>query len=253
MDEDENKSLLLKVSQKSLKTLHPADIAEILVDLGLEERLNLFNSLDIETASDTLKNLPIKNAIQILESIDIKRASKLIEEIEIDRAVDLIIHSHSDKRNMILKKISKVKAKQIRELSKHSEKIAGSIMNTEFIHLKPDFKISQALKIVMKKIIDIDAIHHIYVVDDENKLVGIVSLRELLIVKSNALVKDIMNKKIINVNIDTNIDEVAYTFLKYGLSLIPVIDEKEKIIGVISMLDALRQAYPELKEDIEGI
>ncbi len=252
LNEEEQKTLLLKISQKSLESLHPADIAEILVDLGLEERLNLFKSLDIETASNTLESLPLKNAVQILESIDIKKAIKMIKEINIDRAVDLIINCHTDKRNMILKNISKVKAKQIRELSSHSEKIAGSIMNTEFISLNPEHKIFEALKVVIKKSTDIDAIHHMYVVNDENKLVGIVSLRELLISKSNSYIKDIMKKEIINVNIDTSINEVAYIFLKYGLSLIPVVDEEEKIVGVISMLNALFQAYPNLKEDIEG-
>jgi magnesium transporter len=251
-EEDKHRSLLLKISLENLKTLHPADIAEILIDLGLDEKMNLFNSLDIETAANILENLPLKNAVYILGYTDIDRACSIIEEMEIDRAVDLMIRLNISRRNEILKTISRPRSEQIRVLSLHSEKIAGSIMNTEFIGLKPENKVSMALKFVIKKSNDIDAIHHLYVIDDDNKLVGTISLRELLISKPALLIKNIMKENIINVRIDTSIDEVAFLFLKYGLSQIPVVDDDERVVGVISMLDALFQAYPELKQEIEG-
>lgn len=244
--------LALNIASAKLSNVHPADLADILTDLGTQERVNAFQALDLPTAAKTLEKLPLKISVQICADLPVEPMAKILDILALDEAVDILSELGRKKTNALLKLLPKKKVASIKELLKHSKHTAGSLMNTQFISVRFDSTAGQAMEKIKAEIQRAESIYYIYVLSANNSLAGVLTLRQLLLADLQQPVTDIMNKKVIKVGVETRIEDVAQLFLKYNFNLIPVVDSHNKIKGIISVRDALESGIPEIKEEMGG-
>ncbi|MBF0410298.1 MAG: magnesium transporter [Candidatus Riflebacteria bacterium] len=231
--------LKLTVASQKIHELHPADIADILEDLSLHEGLNLIRTLDNETAAETLAEVESETQIQIIENMPSEKASDILEEMEPDEAADILQDIDETKAAEILWHMDKEEAGEVRELLKHEENTAGGLMSTGFATIYEEFTVNEAFSHLRLVALDLEIIYYIYVLDHSDKLIGVISIRDLLVGKPNTPVTEIMNHKIISVTADAPEEEVASLISKYNLLALPVLDEKECIMGVVTVDDVM--------------
>ena len=252
-DSDKFKSLALKVSVSELYELHPADLADILIDLGIEEKINVIMSLDIETAAKTFQELPLKIKMQIADLIEMEELAKILVEMPMDEVVDFLAEIKLETRNALYRIMPLEDVLEIKELLRHSGNTAGSLMNTEFIAVNSSVSVSDVLSVIKYEAEEFETIYYIYVVDKDEKIIGVMSLKQLLTSNPDVPVSELMHKKVVSVEVHTHVDAVAKVFFKYDFVVVPVTDEEDKLIGIITIKDALERVFPEMKEESEEI
>lgn len=248
---DNFKSLALVIPHSKLAELHPADLADILIDLGAEERLLIFNSFDDETASDILQELPLKMRVLVAESLESDRLARILDVTPMDEVVDLLGELTPATVNVLYGLLKKDEVLQIMELMQHSRRIAGSLMNTEFISATELETAGQVLRKIRKLAPEVESIYYVYVLDGEGRPVGVLTIKQLLVAEQKQPVGDIMRENVVRVTIDTRTKDVAAIFYKYNFTVVPVVDENGRIEGVITMKDALEAVFPEIREETE--
>ncbi len=252
-DSDKFKSLSLTVPVSKLYDLHPADLADILIDLGTEERINVLMSLDNQTAAKTFQELPLKIKMQIADLINIEDLSKVLLEMPMDELVDFLAEIKPEIRNALYRIMPLEDVIQIKDLLRHSANTAGSLMNTEFIAVNASISISDVLSVIKYEAEEFETIYYIYVIDKDDKIIGVVSLKQLLTSDPDRPISELMHTKVITVEAHSHIDVVARVFFKYDFVVVPVVDENDKIIGIITIKDALERVFPEMREESEEI
>ncbi|MCX5706171.1 MAG: CBS domain-containing protein [Candidatus Omnitrophica bacterium] len=248
-----NDALSLKVHHSKLAELHPADLADILVDLGTEERINILKSLDNATAASTIEQLPSKIRLQVAELLDQKQLVDIINEMAMDEVADLLSQLPKKKVNALFSRLPQDKVTQISELLGHARHLAGSIMNTEFIAAKHNETAGVVLEKIKKEARRKETVYYIYILDDNGLLAGVVTLQQLLIAPAEKIISEFMRKRIAKVRINTNIKDVAEIFYKYDFTVVPVIDKFGKIQGIITMKDAFESVFHQIRKETEQI
>jgi magnesium transporter len=248
---DDFKTLSLIIPHSKLSELHPADLADILIDLGADERMLIFNSFDDETASDILQEFPLKMRLLIAESLEHDRLARILDETPMDEVVDLLGEMPMVTVNALYRLLPEEKVSQIKELMQHSHRVAGSLMNTEFISAREDETAGHVLKKIKKVAGDVESIYYIYVLNDNAVPIGVLTLKQLLTSDRKKIVGEIMRGNVVRVKIDTRIKAVAEIFYKYNFTVVPVVDENDAIEGIITMKDALESVFPEIREETE--
>jgi magnesium transporter len=242
-------SLHLKLDASKLYDLHPADLADIIEDLGIDERISLIESLDHSTAAEAMQVIPLKIRVQIAETLDIEKLTGIINLMQIDEAVDFLDEMDPEQRGKIFTLLPLEKVDEIKELSQFSANTVGSIMNTDFVIANYRNTVEEVLNTVKAESEKAELIYYIYIVNDNEELIGTLTLRHLLSSKPSVPVSEIMSENIISVNGDTKIKKIAKIFFKYNFDAIPVIDENNKIQGIVTLRDALEFVFPEIEED----
>lgn len=231
--------LKLAVPSQKIRELHPADLADILDDLSVQEGLSLLKGLDTETAAETLAEAEAETQAQIIAEMPTERASDILEEMEPDEAVDILQDLEEDKAAEILSHMDTEEANDVRELLKHPENTAGGLMSVGFATIFEEFSVDEAFKHLRLMAVDLEIIYYLYVVNKNDKLLGVVSIRDLLVANPSGKVVDIMNDKLIFVSPDTPQEEVAALISKYDLLALPVLDEDGGMIGVVTIDDVI--------------
>jgi len=244
-------SLLLKVPQTKLSELHPADIAEILVDLGTDERAGILKSLDTASAARAFKELPLKVRIQTAESFSNAQMAGIINEMPVDEAVDLVGNFSRKRTNALFSLMSQERATQMKNLLSYSERSAGSVMNTEYISVKSSATVNVVWERIRSELKKKESIYYIYVLDENDALAGVVTLRQLLTAPHDKPVSEVMRRRVSKARVDTDIKDVAQLFLKYDFTVIPVVDKQNKMLGTITMKDAFESVYSVIREEVE--
>jgi magnesium transporter len=242
-------SVQLKTDASKLSEIHPADLADILEDLGTDERIALIESLDHFTAAQTLQEMQFKNRLQIVESMEPFKLAPIINEMQMDEAVDLLDACDMQKRQSVYTILSFEKVSELKELSKLSAYSVGSIMNTDFITAKATERVSTVLERIRVECEKSEVYRYAYILDEDGRLKGVVSLRNLLMSEEKMLMVDIMAEQPISVQIYTRIRRVAKLFFKYNFEAIPVVDDDDTLQGLVSYRDAVASLYPEIKEE----
>jgi magnesium transporter len=245
--------LALKTPQAKLSELHPADLADIIMDLGIEESSAILRSLDNVTAARTFEELPLKIKLQMAGSLEQNRLVNIINEMAMDEAVDFLSEFPQKKINLIISRMPKEKVDQIHKLLGHSKRVAGSIMNTEYISVKQNTTSGQVLDLIKRESKKKESIYYIYILDDSDTLTGLVTLRDLLIAAPERPVSEIMRKRVVKVKVETDIKEAAEIFYKYDFTVVPVVDRHNKMQGIITMKDALESVFHEIREETEEV
>jgi magnesium transporter len=234
----------LTVPRQMVSELHPADIAEIISQVSHKEGASFFKGLDIETAAEALSELQPDVQAALITGMDAEKAADIIEEMPPDEAADVLSDLPIDKAKEILEHIEKEEAEDIQELLNHEEDTAGGIMTNKFIAYPPDMSVREAIENFRKDAEEVETVYYIYVADTDEKLLGVVSLRELLLASHHVQLSDIMETKIKAVSPDTNEIEVAEIISKYNLVALPVVDSDGYFLGIVAVDDVIDRILP---------
>ena len=245
-------SVIMKADSSKLSALHPADLADILEDLGTDERISLLESISPVTAAATLQEMPMSLRLHIAELLENEKLASIVAEMEMDETVDFLDELPHEKRDAVFALLTQDKVAEIKDLAKLSAFGVGSIMNTNFLTARPTQTVRDVLKGVKAATKRAELLYYVYIIDDEEHLKGLVTLRQLLAAKGTLPVSEIMRSNIVSVKIDSSIKRMAQVFFKYKFEAIPVVDEEDKLQGIITMGDALDAVFPEVKEAAEG-
>jgi magnesium transporter len=240
-----------KAALAKLEQLHPADIAEIYENLSLEEATYLFLLLDPEKASDVLVELEEDERESFLKALPSEViASQFIDHMESDDAADVIGDLAEDKKQEVLLHIDDVEqAGDIVDLLSYDEDTAGGLMAKELIRVNENWGVATCIREMRKQAKDLDEIYYIYVVSDENVLLGILSLKALLLASASTRIKDIYDAEVRSVQTDTDSEEVAQIMEKYDLIVLPVIDSIGRLMGRITIDDVVDVIRDEAERD----
>ena len=234
----------LKVPGDKVSELHPADLAEIISDLSRPEGSRLLQSLDNETMAETLEEVEPEFQASLIEEIPNERVADVLEEMSPDEAADLLAELPNKRSEEILRMMEPDDARDVRKLLAYPDNSAGGIMNTEYITVPPTATANQVIAHLRKVSEEVEASSYIYVTDKEGKLIGVFSLRELILARPNLQVSKFMEDYVVTVKLTDNQDEVAQVVSKYDLQAVPVVDEHKRIHGIVTADDALDKIIP---------
>jgi magnesium transporter len=234
----------LKVPSSKMSDLHPADLAEILSDLNRQAGSKILETLDIETLADTLEEVEPEFQASLIERMPDDRIADVLEEMAPDEAADLLAELPQDRKHDLLELMEDDEAEDVRKLLTYPEDTAGGIMNTEYFIVPADFKASQVIEQLRKTAPEAETIYYIYVSDQDGHLLGVFSLRQLVLAQPDALVVDFMEKRVVTVDLMDSQEECAQVVSKYNLLAVPVVDKQKCIHGIVTADDALDKIIP---------
>ncbi len=234
----------LTVPRQMLSELHPADIADIISQVSHKEGATFFKDLDVDVAAEALSELKPETQVDIITGMDTDKAADIIEEMPPDEAADILSDLPVDKAKEILESIEKEEAEDIQELLSHEEDTAGGLMTNVFISYPPETTVRKAIENFKKDAEEIEIVYYIYVIDADEKLLGVVSLRDLLLADLDAKLSDIMETKLKTVTPETDEMEVAEIISKYNLVVLPVVDIEGFMLGIVTVDDVLDRILP---------
>jgi magnesium transporter len=238
--------LRLTIAQNRLAQLHPADLADIIEDLNIHQRSAVFRSLDVETAAETLEETDPKIQVSLIEGLSTANASDIIEEMSLSEAADLLGDLPKDKAEGILKEMEKDAAEDMKELLAHPEEKAGGLMTTAYLSFGPAVTAGEAMEKIRLEAEDMDLIYYLYVLDGEEHILGVLSLRDLLVAPPATILSELMDTRVVSVNIEDKKDQIADDFAKYGIMAMPVVDDESRLKGVILFKNLLEVVAPKL-------
>jgi len=237
--------LKLRVSAARLSALHPADIARIVNELDPDQRADVIEDLDVETAADVLVEADPEVQASIVENLEDELAADIMEEMEPDEAADVLGDISAERREDILEEMEPEDAEDVKELLAYDDKTAGGLMTTGYVAISKDMTAQQTIDQIRELEPDAETVYYIYVVDSSEHLVGVISLRDLIVAKPETPVEDFMIEKVIHVHTDAAVEEVAQALSDYNLLAVPVVDEENRLQGIVTVDDALEEILPE--------
>jgi len=229
--------------------MHYADLAEVLRTLELDERVRLLSQLDSEQAAQVLFELDREDILPLLEALGPQVSALVLQEMSTDDAADLIGDLPDDQQERYLGLMSGEEAEDIAELLEYDEQTAGGIMTTEFVAINKELTADEAIKYLRETAPDAETVYYVYVVNDQNQLVGVISLRELILCAPDTRVGDAMRTNVISVNVHTDQEEVARVVAKYDFLAIPVVGDNGELLGIITVDDVVDVIQEEATED----
>lgn len=239
--------------RQEVMELNEADVASVVTELEAAEQLKIFRILPKSIAADVFSYLPIETQQDILVSLTDKEASGIIENLYADDAADLLEEMPANVVHRLLALTSPETRRDINQLLQYPEDSAGSIMTVEYIDLKEETTVAQAIEKIRTTGIDKETINNCFVLDRARHLIGIVTLRKLLLSNPEELVQDVMTDYVISVKTLTDQEEVARTVMKYDFTVVPVVDSENRMVGIVTVDDVVDIIEQEATEDIEKV
>lgn len=233
--------------------LHPADIAELFQDLNLRQAEWLFDLIpDKEKKADVLMELDEEDRKKLLEGMDPEQIGHFIDMLDTDDAVDLIQELDEEDREEVIQNIEDMEqAGDIVDLLQYDEDTAGGLMGTEFISVNENLSMPDCLREMRHQAEDLDDIYYVYVVDDDNRLKGVLPLKKMITHPSVSKIKHVMETDPVSVKADMPIEEVAIDFEKYDLVAMPVVDSIGRLVGQITVDDVMDQVREQQERDYQ--
>ena len=236
--------------KKIVKDVHFADMAEIINELNEDQGIYLIKLFDSEKTSEILTELDEDVREKILKALSVREIADEIEELDSDDAADILGELSDQRKEEVISEISDNNlADDLKELLSYKEDSAGGLMAKELVQANENWSITKCLKEIKKQGENVTRVHSIYVVDDKQKLIGRLSLKDLIISPAKNLIKDIYIPKVDSVNVYEDGEEVAKIMSKYDLEAIPVVDNKKKLVGRITIDDIVDFIKEEAEED----
>lgn len=237
-------AISLTVPRQMVSDLHPADLAAIISQVSHKEGATFFKDLDVETAAEALSELEPDAQAAILTGMDTEKAADIIEEMPPDEAADVLSDLPTGKAQEILDSLEKEDAEDIQELLGHEEDTAGGIMTNQFIAYRPEITVGEAIEKFRQDAEEVETVYYVYITDADEKLKGVVSLRELLLSSPEIKLSDIMETKLKKVTPETDEMRVAGIISKYNLVAIPVVDNEGFMLGIVDIDDIIDTILP---------
>ena len=234
----------LKVPSDKITDLYPADIAEIISDLSRNESSALLESLDVKTVADTLESVEPDFQASLVETMADEKVADVLEEMAPDEAADLLAELPEDRSNDLLNLMEDEEAEDVRKLLAYPEDTAGGIMTTDYVTVRQELAAEQAISVIRETAHEVETIYYVYVVDQEEHLVGVFSLRDLVLANPKKPVSEFMHHRVVSVNLKDSQEEVAQAVAKYNLLALPVVDHEKRLHGIVTADDALDKIIP---------
>jgi magnesium transporter len=241
-----------KILISKLGDVHYADIAEVIENLSVEEAVYLIKLLDSEKTAEALAEVDEDFREKILPQFSAKEIAEEIEELDTDDAADIIAELPEERQEKVMSEISDSEhLKDIRELLTYEENTAGALMAKELVKVNENLSVLKCLNEMRAQAEEVTRVHSIYVVNGKNKLIGRLSLKDLLTANSKATVKDIYIPKVDFANVYEDVEEVAKIMSKYDLEAIPVVNDKKELLGRITIDDIVDVIKEEADKDYQ--
>lgn len=237
-------TISLTVPRQMISALHPADIADIISNISIEEGAGFFEGLDPDVAAESLHELEPDIQKAIISRLDNDFVSDIVERMPPDEAADLLGDLPPEKAKELLESIEKGEAQDIQELLGHEEDTAGGLMTNEFIAYTPELKVKDAIEKFKIDAHSVETVYYIYIIDESEKLIGVTSLKDMLLSSPDMLMSEVMETKLKTVTPDANQYYVAEIISKYNLLAIPVIDERGGLLGIVTIDDIIDILLP---------
>ena len=234
-----------------LSDLQPIDVAQILGEVPEEKLLLLYRILPKEDAADVFAEMEPEEQETLIRAFNEREIREILEEMYIDDAVDLVEEMPAVVVNKILRHASPETRKEINELLNYPEDSAGSVMTTEYMSLRSDMTVADAFERIRRTADEKEDIYTCYVVNPYRKLKGTVSLKDMFLTSKETVIGDLMETNVISVNTLDDQEEVAKQMAKYNLTTIPVVDKENRLVGIVTVDDAIDVIQEENTEDIE--
>lgn len=234
---------------------HPADMADHIENLSLKEQVCLLRHLPADEAAEALAELDQEVAVDVLENLDPDEAAQIIAEMSPDDAADVLDELDEGHRDVLLNNLDREDAEELRNLLAFDPDTAGGIMNTEIILLEQDITVDEAILQIRRGMEeDMEIPYYAYVVDEDDKLVGVFSLRDLMLSKPGTVLREgLHDQDVIAVRYDTNKEEVARRMSHYNFMAMPVVDYEGRLLGVATYDDILDIMQDEASADLLGM
>ena len=237
--------------RQQLMELNEADIAMIMEEMEEKEMLKIFRILPKDLAADVFSYMEVENQQFIITSLSERDAANIIDNLMADDATDLLEEMPASVVKKLLSLASPETRRDINLLLRYPEDSAGSIMTVEYVDLKENLTVENAIDRIRNVGVDSETINICYVLDSRRTLIGTVALRYLLLSPSDAIIGDIMNENVISINTMMDQEEVARQFQKYEFTAMPVVDQENRLVGIITVDDIVDILTQEATEDIE--
>ena len=234
-----------------METLPAPDLAAVFEDLPAEKLPVLFRLCPKDLAADVFAELTPATQQQLIDGLTDTELKAVVDELFVDDATDLVEEMPANVVKRILAQAEPATRRMINELLKYPEDSAGGVMTTELMALRPDMTVAQAMDAIRENGFDKETINNCYVTDSSRRLVGVVSLRALVLAKNTEEpIKDLMDSNVVSVSTTTDQEDVSKLFEKYGFLAIPVVDAENRLVGIVTIDDAISILQDEASEDI---
>ena len=237
-------SIKLRVPHGGLAELHPADLASIIDQLAPRDRAGVIASLDDEAAADAIEEMEPDTQVEVLEDLEPERAADILEEMSPDDAADLVADLSDEAREEILALMERDEAAEVEELLGYPEESAGGIMTTEFVAVAGTLTAADTIERLRELEPNAETIYYVYVTDDDGRLVGVLSLRDLIVARPDTPISSVMIPEPVAVGVLADQDEVAQVVARYNLLAVPVVDQEGRLAGIVTVDDAMDSILP---------
>jgi Mg/Co/Ni transporter MgtE len=244
VEPDPQRRLRLNISYSKLEEMHPADLADIVEELGPAEREAIFETIDSEVAAEALTEIDPKMQASILEALEPEVAADIVEEMSPNEAAYVLSELEEETSEEIMEEMESSDMTEVRELLEFEDDTAGGMMNTEFVSLHVNASVKDALEGLRANEDLLDGLNTLFLVDEDERLDATIPLARLFLASGDAKLKDLASETLIKVSVDEKQDRVTELFDKYNLLTLPVVDEDGKLAGVITaddIISVLRQ------------
>jgi magnesium transporter len=239
VEPDPQRRLRLNISHQSLEKLHPADLADIVEELGPDEREAIFEAIDSEVAAEALSEIEPKMQASILESLDAGKAADIVEEMAPDEAADVLAELGEETSEEILQEMDTEPKTEVRELLEYEEDTAGGMMNTEYVAVDESATAADAMAALKGNQELLESLNTVFLIDRDGRLTGAVPIGRLFVADAATPLKQLAAGTLIKAAAEEKQDRVTELFDKYNLLTLPVVDEEGKLAGVITADDII--------------
>jgi CBS domain-containing protein len=239
LEADPQRRVRLNISNKLLEDMHPADLADIVEDLGHEDRTAIFNTVDAETAAELLSEVEPEIQTSIIESLDAEKAAEILEEMEPSEAADVLNELEEEKSEEILDEMEPEEKEDVEELLDFRDDSAGGLMDTGYLALPQDATVADAMAELKKNEDVLEDLHTIFLTDENDRLAYSVPLSKLFFSAGDMPLRDLASDTLLYAHVNDKADRIAEMFDKYNLLTLPVLDESDKLVGVITVDDVV--------------
>jgi CBS domain-containing protein len=235
----------LKVSHEDLAKLHPSDIAQIISQLDQHHVHEVLDTLDDEAAADTLGEVSPDLQLALIRGMEPERAADILEEMEPDDAADILGDLEPERARDLLSRMDTEEADDVRELLTYPDDSAGGLMTNDVVTVPPTATADEAIGLVRQQAAAMDNVYYVYVVDENEILLGVLSLRELIVAEPTTPIGRVMHRELIRGRVDDSHDEVARMIAKYNILALPIVDDLGRLRGIVTVDDAMDVILPD--------
>ena len=240
-----NLNIKLSKSYAKLHTLHPSDLADILEDLGKKSSMSVFSSLDEEKAADVLEELESRAQVHLVENLPVDKMADVLEKMPADEVADILDELEDDKAEMLLNEMETESSKEVRELLEYEDDMVGSLMTTDYLSFGATWTVAEVLVEMRSRKPEAVELYNLFVVEQNDELIGNFNLRDLVVAEPNLTVSQIMKAKPVYLFDKQKVSAIAEIISKYNLLAVPVVDDSFKLRGTVVVDDIVEDLIRE--------